>query len=442
MKNQKADYYLTSMNEVIYVLFNPLGLGTVKIHLIPARKENKSEDCLIIFNGRYFLGLNYSLAILVTIFLRRIYFFDGNEVPQEKIEIVMNSSLKEYKEIFPFQFKNNPKQQLQDFLDTVILVSKGEFEGSPLTDFANKLKAPINMSLLINPLSKDSNWNCNQHCIHCCREKMQQISSGELNTSNWISIIEKLWNEIYVSQITFTGVEPLLRNDFIELINHSKNFTTTLETNGILLEKSICEALYNANLDSIKITLYSSNENLHNKLVGTDGFRKTISGIKSALSTGLNVTVETPIISDEQDYITTLSFLRNIGVRNVTCSNITKHSSSSSSIIHESTFESIFKQAVRFCLDTDMNLSLDIPGQISLEYLHRFNINPPTCGACLSTMAISPKGDVIPCKNWFGIDATLGNILTDNWDTIWNNKKSIKIRNRAMQVPHNCPFNE
>ena len=442
MKNLKAEYYLNSMNETIYALFNPMGLGVVKIHLIPTRKQNKYEDCLLIFNGRYFLTLNSTLTILVTIFLRRVNFFDGNPVPEEKLEIVMNGSLKEYKEIFPFQFKSNPKQQLQDFIDTVISVCKGTFEGISLTDFSKKIRAPINMSLLINPLTKGSNWNCNQNCMHCYEKDMPQINSSELSTLDWIRIIDKLWKEVYVSQITFTGPEPTVRKDFMELINYSKNFRTTLVTNGLALEKSFCESLYSANLDLLKVTLYSSNEHLHNKLVGTNGFRKTISGIQNALSAGLNVVVETPIISEEQDYITTLSFLRNIGVRNVSLSNSTKYSHTSKNIKYVSAFESIFKQATTYCLDTGMKLFLDIPGQISSEYLNSFNIEVPICGACLYYMAISPNGDVLPCKNWLGNEASVGNILTESWDTIWNNPKCIQVRSHTIQVPYACPFYE
>lgn len=440
MKNLKADYYLNSINEVIYVVFNPMGLGAVKIHLIPAR--NKYEDCLVIFNGRYFLTLNYTLTILVTIFLRRIYFFDGNEVPQEKIELVMNGSLKEYKDIYPFQFRNNSKQQLQDFIDTVISVSKGDFQTTPLTDFADKIRAPINMSLLVNPLTRGGNWNCNQHCLNCYKENTPQINSGELSTSDWIKIIDKLWKEVYVSQINFTGPEPTIRNDLIELISYSKNFITTLDTNGMLLEKSFCEKLYSANLETIKITLYSSNENLHNSLVGTNGFKKTVNGIQNALSSGLNVVVETPIISEEQDYITTLNFLRNIGIRNVTCTNNTNYYFKSKNIKYEATFENIFKQAARYCLDTDMKLSLSIPGQISLEDLNSFDIEAPICGACFSNMAIAPNGEVLPCKKWFGKEASLGNILTEKWNTIWDNQKSMQVKNHTIQAPYICPFNE
>lgn len=443
MRNLKAESYLNSMNEVLYFVFNPMGLGRVKIHLIPARKQNKQDECFVIFNGRYFLSLNYSLAILVTIFLRRINFFDGNEVSESKLEMVINGSLKEYKEIFPFQFKGNPKQQLQDFLDSVILVAKGDFSSfSTLTDFADKIKAPINMNLLLSPVTKNGNWNCNQYCTYCYKENKPQANESELSSSDWLNIIDKLWSEVYVSQLTFADPEPFFRADLFELISYSKNFITTLETNGIVLEhKSICESLYNASLDSIVITLYSSNEDLHNRLVGVNGFKSTIQGIKNALSVGLNVTVETPIVSNDQDYISTLTFLRNIGVRNVSCSSA-KSISKTKISLNAVSFMKIFTESAKFCSDTGMHLSLSSPSLISEEGLENLGIDIPCCGASLYYMAISPNGDVIPCKNWFGDEATLGNILTDDWDTIWNSPKCKQVRNHTISKQYICPFNE
>ena len=433
MRNLKAENYLNSMNEV----------GTVKIHLIPARKQNKNDDCLVILNGRYYIRLNYSMAILVTIFLRRINFFDGNEVLDSKLELVINGALKEYKEIFPFQFKSNPRQQLQDFIDSVISVAKGEFPNIHLSEFTQMIHSPINMNLLVNPVTKNGNWNCNQYCSYCYNENKPQTNCNELSTSEWLKVIDKLWNEVYVSQITFSGPEPFVRSDLIELINHSKSFITTLNTNGIALaNKSFCQKLYNAKLDFVKITLYSSNENLHNSLVGVNGFKSTIQGIKNAIEAGLNVTVETPIVSNDQDYISTLTFLRNIGVRNVSCFSIIKNISRTQSTLDSETFTKIFKQAARFCRDTDMKFSLSSPSIISPEILGDIGVDIPCCGACLYYMAIAPNGDIIPCQNWLGNESSLGNILTDTWDKIWDSHKCIQVRNYTLHNQYICPINE
>ena len=56
-----------------------------------------------------------------------------------------------------------------------------------------------------------------------------------------------------------------------------------MNTNGVLLTKELCNKLYKASLDSVQITLYSSNKEIHNKLVGSENFERTVQGIKNAL---------------------------------------------------------------------------------------------------------------------------------------------------------------
>ena len=47
------------------------------------------------------------------------------------------------------------------------------------------------------------------------------------------------------------------------------------------------------------------------------------------------------------------------------------------------------------------------------EALREIGVAVPTCGACMSNMAIAPNGDVVPCQSWLGEDASVGNILRD-----------------------------
>ena len=49
-------------------------------------------------------------------------------------------------------------------------------------------------------------------------------------------------------------------------------------------------------------------------------------------------------------------------------------------------------------------------------------------------MCIEPNGDVIPCQSYY---SSLGNILRDDWESIWNHPTAVSIRNRDW-VPEEC----
>ena len=61
-----------------------------------------------------------------------------------------------------------------------------------------------------------------------------------------------------------------------------------------------------------------------------------------------------------------------------------------------------------------------------------------SCSAAMINMCIAPNGDVYPCQSYF---ESLGNILKNKWENIWNHPLATKIRNREYKEPKckDCP---
>jgi len=56
------------------------------------------------------------------------------------------------------------------------------------------------------------------------------------------------------------------------------------------------------------------------------------------------------------------------------------------------------------------------------------------CTAALYNMCVEPDGSVLPCQSYY---QPLGNLLTDDWDSIWNHKLSVRLRER-QELPKKC----
>jgi len=56
------------------------------------------------------------------------------------------------------------------------------------------------------------------------------------------------------------------------------------------------------------------------------------------------------------------------------------------------------------------------------------------CTAALYNMCVEPDGSVLPCQSYY---QRLGNILNDPWDSIWNHKLSVRLRER-QELPQKC----
>ena len=49
-------------------------------------------------------------------------------------------------------------------------------------------------------------------------------------------------------------------------------------------------------------------------------------------------------------------------------------------------------------------------------------------------MCIESNGDVLPCQSYY---TSLGNMLTNSWDSIWNHELSVQLRER-QGLPEKC----
>ena len=103
-----------------------------------------------------------------------------------------------------------------------------------------------------------------------------------------------------------------------------------------------------------------------------------------------------------------------------------------------SELEDVLRDAVEIAASLGMELDFTSPDWLPEETLRGLGLRLiPSCGACLSNMAITPDGTVVPCQSWLG-GVTLGNILTDPWEKIWTDPQCAAIRAESAKMEHIC----
>ncbi len=434
---------------VKHCTFDPMGPGVVRIHLIPPKFSlfgNPSH--IVILNGYYLLPLGYSWAVMLSHFMDEVNAFDGKEIAPADEEQIFIQTIAKTKKVYPSADKAVLEDDLQEMLNVLFAVARGEkteamIETLSLQAYAKHMSAPHRMDLMISAMADGKgNRRCNQNCLFCYAEKEPMGARPELSTQEWKRILDIL-RESHVPMITFTGGEPTLREDLPKLVEYARWFVTRVNTNGVLLSGSLCEKLKEASLDSLQITLYSHDEDIHNRLVGSTHFADTVQGIRNALAAGLDVSVNTPLCHANQDYENTLSFLKELGVRFVTLSGLILTGSAVEARERQLTEEELFaivEKAKAFCDAHGMEMDFTSPGLIEREKLEALGLHVPICGACLSNMAIAPDGTVIPCQSWLKADSGLGNLLTEDWKTVWNRPVCKKLRGMTEKEAEVCPF--
>lgn len=399
-------------------------------------------------NGQDIVPVSPSWAILLTEFIRQVNKYRGRPIGEQEAEKIVTAACRGVRKVFPMLPRKRVSNDIYRIMDTFSRIARGEEPDDvigymSIGEYAPYMRAPHRMDLMVSAMTRDGKWHCNQKCVHCYAAGQVHSDEKELGTSEWMRILDRC-RMAGIPQVTFTGGEPTMRNDLVELIEHAKWFVTRLNTNGTNLTRELCERLHAASLDSMQITFYSADKDIHNKLVGAGRYDDTVTGIKNALDTGINVSINTPLCTLNRDYVKTLEFLHDLGVIYVTCSGLittgcAAGEESTSLQLSEDEIQDILIDAAAYCFKNGMEISFTSPGWIDTEVFGQLGLSTPTCGACLSNMAVTPGGNIVPCQSWLSGDI-LGNMLTDDWDTVWNSPACAERRAESARMMGVCPL--
>ena len=442
-------YMDTAFKEVLHTTLNPNGPGAIRIHLIPPKtEENAFNPSVAIINGTDILPVNFVWAVILAEMIRETNHYDGKEIGEPDIQGILERTADSVRKIIPAFSRSRIEKDIRTIYTTIRQIAYREevtedVHYMSIGEYAPFMQAPHRMDLMVSAMTKDGRWHCNQKCIHCYAAGQTLSGEAELSTEEWKQILDRC-RSAGIPQVTFTGGEPTMRGDLFELIRHARWFISRLNTNGIRLTPEYCRGLRNAELDSVQITFYSADPQIHNRLVGAPRFEPTLAGIKNALAEGLSVSINTPLCTLNRDYERTLELLHDLGVVYVTCSGLITTGSaagpeSEALQLKSEELEEILRRAAAYCHQNGMEIAFTSPGWLREEVFEELNISSPSCGACLSNMAVTPGGNVVPCQSWLS-DEPLGNMLTDEWKDIWENERCRSRRDYSAQLTGECPL--
>ena len=239
----------------------------------------------------------------------------------------------------------------------------------------------------------------------------------ELNTEEWKTIIQKSWDQ-GIPHVLFTGGEPTLRKDLVELLQFSEDLgqVTGLLTNGSkLVDKNYLNSLLQAGLDHAVIILDPDDKNAWKSLASFDYW-------SHVLDEDLAITAHITITKD------------NAGAVNEMIDKISETEIKSISLsINDAELIDNLHYARMYVDDTGLNLVWDLPvpyshlNPVELEKLRQDSLfevedqDNDVDGAGRGWLYVEPDGDVLPEQ---GINVVLGNMLRDEWESIWDAAKN------------------
>lgn len=287
--------------------------------------------------------------------------------------------------------------------------------------------------------------NCNLTCSFCGCSSVQN-SSLKLNLNQQFTILDKLSKQ-GVWLVSFCGGEPLLLSDLDKLIRHAKQnkLLVNVSTNGLLLKEK-AKMIIDSGVDYLTISIDSyksetleqlrENKNLlPNILGGIELIRKYS---KKHIYIEARCLINAVNMYELEDYI---KFWQK-KVDNVIFKPIYNNKNQDFIVpnnLYISSFEKErFSQYFSSILDKNSFFDNDYHRAIP-----EFFFNPEKlktkyfCFAGTFFASIDELGNLYPCSEFSLFkNESLGNLVYEDFKEVWNNGKSLKIRNALNKGCH------
>lgn len=279
---------------------------------------------------------------------------------------------------------------------------------------------------------------CNLRCIHCSARAGSK-GDFELGTEETKEILRQL-AEMGALYVVFTGGEPLLRKDLIELVKHSVvlGLRVSVDSNGTLLSAEKASMLKDAGVSTVQVSIDGS-EKLHNAIRGDGAFERAVEGLTNSVAAGIYTTINFTISKINMGEIPDVVRLaEEIGVSGLTTERfapIGRGNRIKEELLQPEEFkkslEEIFAADIRSrCTDPlGVLLRPNVKNSYTSEELRRSIRGGCTAG--IAAITISYDGEVYPCPK---LEVSCGNIRDRPLLDIWLESDALKpLRYRRLK---------
>lgn len=298
----------------------------------------------------------------------------------------------------------------------------------------------------------DVNSSCNLNCKMCYIKKRNQV---QISYKKILKILDEIKNNKPNSIISYSSLEPFLRNDFLKIIKKTSelNIPFSIFTNGTLIDEKMAKSLVKYKPISITFSLHGlkdtheeingvpgsydkvisaiKNINHYKKIMGerlpflrsncvisSINYRELLEYVKIGNKLDLDMRFSHLIWEDLETHLEAVSFLRkNLGV-NCKDIRINFNNKLSKKIIVTELIEIIKKikkeKNVKFLPDLNAE-------QILKWYTSPKFFKENKCFYPFESMNIRSNGEAYPCAF---IDYSYGNILKSTIKQIWNSERA------------------
>ena len=310
-------------------------------------------------------------------------------------------------------------------------------------------------------------WNttraCNLRCVHCYASAVNQSQEKELTTEQGYTLIEDM-AAYGVPVILFSGGEPLLRADLMELVRFAsdRHIRAVLSTNGTLIDEQTAIQLRDAGIAYVGISL-DGLEKVNDRFRGVKGsFEAALNGIENCKMAGLKVGLRFTMNKVNIDQVPGIfDLVEEMDIERV-CFYHLVYSGRGSNLRDQDLSHDDTRRLVDYIIDRtkDMHdrglkkeiLTVDNHADGTFLYLKMLKEENPRATEVLELLKMNggnSSGEGFACVSWDGMvyadqfwrEHSFGNVLSRPFSEIWSNHTDpllSQLREKKRHVTGRC----
>ena len=289
-------------------------------------------------------------------------------------------------------------------------------------------------------------YRCNLSCRFCyagykCTKKPD---SREMTTDQVKRILDIIRHDAEVPSVSWTGGEPTLRDDLVELTQYASNLgmRVNLITNGTNLTAELADSLKAAGLRSAQVSLEGPNSEVHDSLTQVSGsFDRTINGVSILKDAGIHVHTNTTVNRINSEHLRGIvSLSKKLGLDRLSMNMVIPCGSAPDAdvTITYTKMADLIDDVKKAAREYGIEFMWYSPTPYCIFNPIAARLGGKSCAACDGLLSVAPNGDILPCSS---LPESIGNLLKTRFDKLWNNRKARYWRGKmfAKGICKKCP---
>lgn len=275
-------------------------------------------------------------------------------------------------------------------------------------------------------------------CLHRCKHCYANACSigNDINKDILIETLRYLRGK--TPNIEFTGGEPFLYKNFIEILKKfSNNFKYTVATSGYWGKEYSNDSLRLFQL--IRLTLYGYSEEEHNKFVGVDNsFKKVMKNIHKIMDADVDLIVQTQARSNDIEELR--KFINKCveeGIKNVIIGHVSPVGRARNLGIFQEYNSNIIQDNIRTLKDEFNNIINIIFHEDEHSSIYKTTANFFNCNAGKIKWHITESGIIMPCALFDRDLFKMGNIYNSDYIKLIENNYYDKLESKWYEERDN-----